>query len=263
MIIKTGARAVDVKTSPPVVVNKAFKPPARVAIPDAIDLADTTLEVIEVEQGTPDWHEVRRGILTASVVGALITGAGKLSQSEGARSLMRHLTAERITGHTEPTFVSDLMEQGHFEEELARDLYSKTYEPVTQAGFMIREFGGLKLGFSPDGLVNDSGLIEVKSRMQKIQLKTVLDDEVPKENMAQIQTGLLVSGRDWCDYLSYSGGMPMYRIRVKPDPAWHTVIIEALQAFERQATEWVDTYLTRVEGLPATERFELFGEMEL
>lgn len=263
MIIKTGARAAVEKSTPPVVANTHYEPPPKVARPAAIDLNGSTLEVIEVEQGTDEWHEVRRGILTASAAKALITAGGKVSQSEGARSLMRHLVAERITDYTEPTYVGEAMERGHFDEPLARDLYSETWAPVTEAGFMIRSFGGLKLGYSPDGLVGDDGLIEVKSRVQKLQLKTVLDNEVPAEYMAQIQTGLLVSGRVWCDYLSYCGGMPMYRIRVKPNPTMQTLIIEALTAFEATAAEWVDEYLKRVEGLPMTERIELFGEMEM
>jgi hypothetical protein len=84
---------------------------------------------------------------------------------------------------------------------------------------MVRDDWGFSLGYSPDGLVGDDGLIEVKCRRQKKHLQTILADEVPPENMAQLQCGLLVSGREWIDYVSYCGGMPMYVKRVYPDTA--------------------------------------------
>ncbi|WP_333810760.1 lambda exonuclease family protein [Timonella senegalensis] len=213
----------------------------------------------DLEQGSPEWLLARCGILTASNVGSLLTPTLKIASSETSRAIQRLLTAERITGHVEEVFVSADMERGMFDEPLARDLYSTTYAPVTELGFMVREIDGYKLGYSPDGLVGEDGLIEIKSRKQKIHLKTILDDSVPTENMAQIQAGLLVSGREWCDYLSYCGGMPMYRIRVLPDPAWQEAIIGALAAFETQSAIWVDEYLTRTEGLPSTERIDHFG----
>lgn len=213
----------------------------------------------DLEQGSPEWLLARCGILTASNVGSLLTPTLKIASSETSRAIQRLLTAERITGHVEEVFVSADMERGMFDEPLARDLYSTTYAPVTELGFMVREINGYKLGYSPDGLVGEDGLIEIKSRKQKIHLKTILDDSVPTENMAQIQAGLLVSGRGWCDYLSYCGGMPMYRIRVLPDPAWQEAIIGALVAFETQSAIWVDEYLTRTEGLPSTERIDHFG----
>ena len=254
-MIRTGARAVVEKSTPPVAISKTYQPPARTEKPKPVDLTGTVLEVYhDLEQGTPEWHDVRRGILTASTVKTLVTTGGKVSQSEGARSLMRHLVAERITNYTEPTFVGEAMQRGHFDEPLARDLYSETYAPATEAGFMIREFAGLKLGYSPDGLVGDDGLIEVKSRRAKNHLLTVLDDALPADNMAQIQTGLLVSDRRWCDYVSYAGGMAMWRTRIYPDPDWQGAIIGAVRMFEATAAEMAATYTERTAGFPATER---------
>jgi len=104
--------------------------------------------------------------------------------------------------------------------------------------------------------VADDGLIEVKSRAPKKHLATILADEVPAENMAQLQCGLLVSGREWCDYLSYCGGMPMWRKRVHPDPAWFGAIIAAATNFEAAVADITDTYREAVAGLPATERID-------
>lgn len=216
----------------------------------------------DIEQGSDEWHAVRRGIVTASVVDQLITTKTlKPAANETSRGLTMHLAAERITGYTEPVYVSADMERGNFDEPFARDLYSETYAPVSELGFMVRDDWGFQIGYSPDGLVGEGGLIEVKSRRQKIHLRTILADEVPAENMAQIQTGLLVSGRAWCDYLSYCGGMPMWRKRVLPDEKWQQAIIDAVAGFEENAAQMIATYQAAVEGMPATERIEQYAEM--
>jgi hypothetical protein len=72
--------------------------------------------------------------------------------------------------------------------------------------------------------------------------------------MAQLQCGLLVSGREWIDYVSYCGGMPMWVKRVLPDPRWHEAIVAAVEQFERTAAEWTEAYDAAIEGLPTTER---------
>ena len=208
----------------------------------------------ELEQGSEEWHNQRRGMVTASVAGQLLTATGKVANNDTSRGLTALLVAERITGYTEPTWVNDDMLRGQLDEPIARDLYGEHYAPVTEVGFMVRDDWGWSLGYSPDGLVGDDGLIEIKSRRQKKQLQTILADEVPAENMAQLQCGLLVSGRQWIDYVSLCGGMPLYVKRVYPDPVWFQAIIEAVTAFEQAAEQMVDDYLTRTEGMPATER---------
>lgn len=217
----------------------------------------------QLEQGTPEWLEARAGLVTASTVGQLITPAKKqLSTSETAKSLMHTLIAERITGRVEPIATSRAMERGTLDEPYARAVYVEHYAPVTEVGFIVNDDHGFKMGYSPDGLVGDDGLIEIKSRSQRIQLQAVLRDEVPAGNMAQMQMGMLVTGRKWCDYISYSGGMALYVKRVFPDPEWFAVIIEAVSAFENTATEVISKYLEAVANRPATEYIEHFPETE-
>lgn len=217
---------------------------------------DSTLRILpDLVQGSDEWHDQRRGIVTASVVGRLITTKTlAVANNEQSRSLTRQLAAERITGWTDPTYVSDDMLRGVEGEPRARDVYHEHHAHVTEVGFMVRTWGWGSVGYSPDGLVGDDGLIEVKTRRGHKQLETILDDEVPAENMAQIQCGLLVSGRAWCDYVSYCGGMPLWTKRVTPDERWHTAIVDAVRAFEAAAAEMTATYLARVKGLPETER---------
>lgn len=264
-----------------------------------------TLQIFpNVEQRSEEWYAQRRGLVTASVVGSLITtrrltavdydcpkcGAtvgndcrslrdpSKTVQSmhpertayaksqpspiiiepasnDTSRDLTMHLAAERITGYTEPTFQSDDMWRGIEDEPRARDFYTEHHAPVEQVGFMVRTTSsGYKIGYSPDGLVGDDGLIEIKSRRQKNQLKTVLAGTVPPENMAQIQCGLLVSGRQWADYISWSGGMRFWTKRVYPQRDWFIAIVKALSRFEGNVVEIMRLYDELTDGLPMTER---------
>jgi hypothetical protein len=218
----------------------------------------------ELEQGSPEWLAARCGIVTASVVGQLITPKTvKPAANDTSRALVMALTAERITGHVEPVFPNADMERGTLSEPYARDIYAEHYAPVAEIGFMVRDFGSYRIGYSPDGLVGDDGLIEIKSPRQKKHLATILADEVPLEYMAQCQAGLLVSGRDWLDFISYNGGMPLWKKRVEPDEKWQQAIKEAVTAFEESAAQMIDTYLAAVDGRPATERIDLFADMEI
>ena len=222
-----------------------------------------TLQIFaELEQGTDEWLAARCGIVTASVVGQLITPSTiKPAKNDTARGLTAAIAAERLTGHAEPMHVSADMERGTLDEPYAREIYSEHHAPVTEVGFMVRDDWGFRLGYSPDGLVGDDGLIEIKSRNQKIQLNTILDDKVPPANMAQCQAGLLVSGREWLDYVSYSGGMPLYVKRVLPDLRWLSAIHEAVEAFEESAAQMVKNYGINTAGRPATKRINHYEDM--
>lgn len=196
---------------------------------------------------------------------ALAAASGEVvvdvATTDTARSLTVALAAERITQYVEPTVRSLAMQRGVLDEPLARDAYSKHISPVTELGFMVRDFGGYRIGYSPDGLVGDDGLIEIKSRAQKKQVDTVISGAVPPENYAQLQCGLLVSGRDWIDYVSYSGGMELWPFRVHPDPLWHNAIQQAAKKFEADAEHIVTTYRAAVDGLPLTERTNYFEDI--
>lgn len=222
-----------------------------------------------LEQGSDEWLEARRGLLTASVIGSLITAKTlKVADNEASRRLTAQLVAERILGWSEPAYFNDDMQRGHDVEPIARDLYSETRAPVTEVGFMVGTYGPrtpddpeYRIGYSPDGLVDDDGLIEVKAPRAKTHMLTHLSGEVPIGHMAQIQTGLLVSGRQWCDFISYCGGMPPFIKRVEADEKWFNAINDAAEKFERDATEMQANYLTKTDGLPSTDRLVIDMEM--
>ena len=191
-----------------------------------------------VEQGSDEWHAQRRVLLTASEVKLILTPTLKTAANDYSRAHVYELLSQRITGYTEPRYVSDDMLRGQVDEIEARQLYAENFAPVTECGFVTRDFGGgVVIGYSPDWLVGDDGLGEAKSRRQKYQVQTIIaarSGEIPAEHVLQCQTGLLVTGREWLDFVSYCGGMPMIVVRVYPDPKIHAAILEAATAFYAQ-----------------------------
>lgn len=209
----------------------------------------------DLVQGSEEWMEARRGIVTSSVVGQLVTPKTvKPANNDHSRGLSARLVAERITGWSEVPYVGHDQLRGTLDEPVARAIYAEHYAPVEEVGFLVRDDWGYRIGYSPDGLVGEDGLIEIKSRIPKKQLATVIADEVPSDAVAQIQCGLLVSGRQWCDYVSFCGGMSFWRKRVEPDQRWFDAILAAVETFEQNAAEMVAKYQAAVAGLPATER---------
>lgn len=222
----------------------------------------STLTILDVEQRSLAWFAARCGIVTASAAGKLVTPKTiKPANNDDSRGLIDLLASERVTGIVESTYTSSDMFRGIIAEPFARDLYSEHHAPVTECGFMRREFDGFAIGFSPDGLVGDDGLIEIKAPRAKNHLATIVADEVPLYHMAQLQTGLLVSGRAWVDFVSYVGGMPLWTKRVVPDVRWRTAILQAVELAEQAIRERVANYQAAVVGLPATERIDLEQEI--
>lgn len=187
----------------------------------------------------------------------------EVADNDTARALIATLAAERITGKVDDIPMSADMWRGVEDEPLARAHYAEHHAPVDEVGFMVREDNGLRLGYSPDGLVRDNGLVEFKSRLQRKQVEVFLADEVPAVNMAQLQAGLLVSGREWIEYCSFTPGMPMYRKRIEPDDAWHTAITAAVAAAEERITDIVTRYTAAVDGLPVTDDRPDYTEMSI
>lgn len=276
----------------------------------------------EVDQRSEEWERLRCGLVTASVVGRLLSirpwggldyacdecGApggepcrslAKRGDAEpkeiktlhGARTDvaverrassplivspatsgddLRRLTltiaAERITRYVDPAYMTFDMWRGVEEEPLARTAYSEHHASVTEVGFVTRRLGDTVIGYSPDGLVGDDGLIEIKSRRNRTQLETILDDGlsidgIPVETMAQLQCGLLVTDRKWIDYVSYSGGMPLWVKRIRRRDNWADAITAAVVAVEQAVTGMIERYNAAVAGLPIMERTPEILEM--
>ena len=195
----------------------------------------------ELEQGSEEWHAARCGLLTASEMKLIITPTLKIASNDKERAHLYELLAQRVTKYVEPSYISDSMLRGMDDEIEAVLQYGKTYAKVKHVGFITNDKWGFTIGYSPDGVVGEDGQIECKSRSQKYQIQTLCDyvsiDGIDPDFMIQVQTGLLVSERKWCDLVSYCGGLYMATVRVMPDEKIQAAIIAAATAFEQRLAE--------------------------
>ncbi|MGL4444887.1 MAG: lambda exonuclease family protein [Alsobacter sp.] len=219
-------------------------------------------------QGSQEWIDARCGLLTASDMKLILTPTLKVASNEKERSHLYELLAQRITGFVEQSYQSDDMVRGQWDEIEARRLYAETYAPVREVGFITNDAWGFTLGYSPDGVVGDDGLIECKSRRQKHQVRAICEDVstgvMDPDHVLQVQTGLLVAERRWCDFVSYCGGLPMVTVRVYPDEKIQAAIVDAATAFEERLAVNLARYRATLESHPRaipTERLE--GEIDL
>jgi hypothetical protein len=182
-----------------------------------------------IEQGTPEWKSLRAGIFTMSNAGLLdVAGKGEGGLGAGAITYMHELIAERFTGETEGFAGNAHTERGHADELIAKELYMGGEGHECYEATIILNHG---VGYSPDWVVGDNGLLEVKSKLPKIQVGVLLGKEVPKEHIPQCQGGLWVSGREWIDFISYSAGMPMFEKRVYRDEQYIKNLSDKVKVF--------------------------------
>jgi hypothetical protein len=215
------------------------------------------MKIHEVEQGTKEWLQLRGGLITSTVVKTLITPKElKLANNDHTRKAIYKLAGERLTENIEDGFLSYDMERGHFEEPLARDLYNEGNDnPAKQVGFITNVFGGITVGFSPDGVCK-GGIIEIKSAKQSVQIERIATNQVPLEHLPQIHFGMLVSQSDWCDFMSYSNGMEMQVIRVYKDEKIQATLIEAIQQAETKILQVMEAYRTNAKSYKKAPRVE-------
>jgi len=197
----------------------------------------------DLEQGSDAWLAARCGLLTASEM-KLIIRSDKLiyDLNDDEKAHIYEIASQRITGYTEQQFISFDMQRGNEDELRAKIIYNEKVTAIEECGFITNDNFGFTLGYSPDFLVGEDGLGECKSRRQKWQFETIALRRVPAEFVIQIQTGLLVSGRQWLDFLSYCGGMKMMILRVYPDSRIQNAIISAAGVFERNVQRVIERY---------------------
>lgn len=201
----------------------------------------------DVEQGSDEWHQVRTGILTASEFRHILTPKLKLADNEKTRQHVYEIAAQIINNYTEPSYIGEAMLRGYSDEIKARDAYSENYDPVEEVGFITRVVDGNTLGYSPDGIgvIGNFG-IECKSRIQKHQVQTITDNTVPDEHIIQVQAGIYIAGLDYIDYVSYSGGMPIWVIKSEPIEEYQEAIAESAFKFYEKVNQKIEEYGNRL-----------------
>ncbi len=158
--------------------------------------------ITELEQGSAEWHRLRLGKVTASRMSDVLSkGRGK-APSKTAQTYMMELIAERLTGEAKPFFENDAMRWGTETEPQARSMYevNNNFVSVDEVAFIEHsEF----VGVSPDGLIGEDGMLEIKCPTTITQIKRALTYDYSEDYKAQIQMQLWVAQREWCDFVSF------------------------------------------------------------
>ena len=160
-----------------------------------------------MDQGTPEWHAARCGKVTASRVADVIAKT-KTGYGASRANYMAELIAERLTGAPAERFTNGAMQWGTEKEPEARTYYEfVTDREVELVGFV--EHPNLAMcGASPDGLIGDDGLIEIKCPNTSTHIDTLLGQSIPAKYETQMQWQMACTGRQWCDFVSYDPRMP-------------------------------------------------------
>lgn len=160
-----------------------------------------------VEQRSDEWFAMRAGKVTASRVADVIAKT-KTGPAASRKNYMAELIAERLSGEASGGFTNAAMQWGTDTEPMARDAYQAiTMETVTEEGFVIHPTIE-QSGASPDGLVGEDGLIEIKCPNTATHLDTLESGKVPAKYITQMQWQMACTGRQWCDFMSFDPRLP-------------------------------------------------------
>lgn len=200
----------------------------------------------DVEQNSEEWYDLRSGKPTSSALGKVMANFGK-AFGEPAKKYAAEIAVAQITGETiSNNFTNEHMQRGHDEEPLAKELYEEQFFcTVTNGGF----FDVGILGASPDGLVNDDGVIEIKSAIPAIHHARIKSQTFDSTYKWQLVANLKYTGRDWIDFISYCSDFPddkklyVYRCRKEDFVKEFKMLDERLAEFWELIEETKQTIL--------------------
>lgn len=160
-----------------------------------------------MQQGSDEWKAARLGKVTASRMDDLLART-KTGYGAGRANYMAQLIAERLTGTVADGYTNAAMAWGIEQEAAARSAYEFFRDtPVVETGFVLHP-DIPESGASPDGLVGDVGLVEIKCPNTATHIDTLLNKTVPAKYVKQMTWQMICTGRQWCDFVSYDPRMP-------------------------------------------------------
>ena len=160
-----------------------------------------------MDQGTDDWFAARLGKVTASRI-ADVVAKTKTGVSASRGNYMAQLIVERMTGKPTESYSNNAMQWGTSTEPLARAAYEMTTDlMVDEVGFVEHESLSM-CGASPDGLVGDKGLIEIKCPNTATHIETLINGTIDNRYVLQMQWQMACTDREWCDFVSFDPRMP-------------------------------------------------------
>lgn len=198
----------------------------------------------QVEQGSDEWLRMRRGIITASNISKILTPKGlKISTSTG---YLYQFCRQSIDSMPFGEFSTKHTDRGHIEEALALQVYEANHVAVKRCGFIENDNHGFTIGCSPDALVGDDGGVQVKSFTPDNQFGNIVDDNIEPAHMLQVQMELLVSEREWWDFIHQSSGTHQIVTRVTPRPLIHAAILDSCRDFYTRVDAALEIYRRKI-----------------
>ena len=198
--------------------------------------------LVQAEQRSDEWFKARLGKATGSRFGDIIakTRSGYAASRKNYRA---ELVSEILTGRPTETFTSAAMQWGVDNEPVARLQYElSTGNEVEETGFWLHDT--LQAGASPDGFIGSDGLIEIKCPNTATHLDTLVLKKVPKQYIAQIQGQMWITGRKWCDFVSYDPRLPenaqLFITRVERDELFIKELEEEITDFTQEVRDLVE-----------------------
>ncbi len=201
-----------------------------------------------MEQRTDEWYAARLGKVTASRVADLMAKT-KTGPSASRANYMADLIVERLTGQRAEGFTNAAMQWGTDTEPQARAAYEfLTDASVAEEGFVVHptipDFGA-----SPDGLVGDDGLVEIKCPNTAQHLDVLLSGTIPAKYVTQMQAQMACTGRAWCDFVSFDPRMPgemqLFVQRVARDDGFIAEMEGEVGSFLSELTQKLDALTER------------------
>lgn len=199
----------------------------------------------DLEQGSVEWHFARAGVPTASEFSTVMASGRGGGESKTRRTYMLKLAGEILTGEPSEGFSNAHMERGHALEPEARSLYAFTADAEPEQVGFIRN--GPK-GCSPDSLIGDAGMLEIKTKLPHLLLDCLIRDEFPADHKAQCQGALWVAEREWIDIAVYWPKLPLFIKRAYRDEEYITRLSEAVEQFNAELAEIVAA-IRRIGGM--------------
>lgn len=184
-----------------------------------------------MEQGTTEWHEARLGRVTASRIADVMMKP----TTAGFQNYRSQLVCERLTGRPTETFTSAAMQHGTETEPQARAMYTLTTGlSVDEVGFVPHPLIDMA-GASPDGLVGELGLVEIKCPQPTEHIRVLTGGAIKPGYVLQMLWQMECTGREWCDFVSFNPDLPddlqLHIQRVEYDSEKAAEITGAVRSF--------------------------------
>lgn len=204
----------------------------------------------EIIQRSPEWFAARLGKVTASKVGDVISKT-KTGYSASRENYMAQLICERMTGQKQESYSNAAMDWGTATEPLARAAYEAFKDVlVDEIGIIDHPFLPM-CAASPDGLIKDDGMLEIKCPNTATHFDTLLTGKMPSKYMPQVQWQMACANRLWADFVSYDPrapeGLQLFITRIERDDKY---ILE-LEAEVNKFLEELDARIEKLNKLKA------------